>query len=457
MTDNILTVSQLNRAVKFLLADHFLGLQVTGEISNLSTPASGHIYFTLKDAQAQVRCAMFKGQRQRLTFRPENGQEVVITAQVSLYEPRGDYQLIVDRMEEAGDGALRQAFERLKQKLFHEGLFAAERKKPLPLLPECIGVITSPSGAAVHDILTVLKRRFPAIPVLIYPVAVQGSTAKFEIVEALATANQQQKVDVIILGRGGGSLEDLWAFNEEIVARAIAASAIPVISAVGHEVDVSIADFVADYRAATPSAAAEHCVPHHQAWLEAFQGYERQLSQLMQARFKQQQQRLTWQVKALQQQHPGQKLQRNAQRLDELEQRIVNAIRHKTRYLGQQLTIHRQRLEHQKPSARIAQHNQQLSYLQQRLQRIMQLKIDRLKQKQGSICQTLHAVSPLATLDRGYAIVQRQDNGQIIKSVAQLAQGDDLLIKLASGRVLSKVVGVEQTDWQINQPAEPSP
>jgi exodeoxyribonuclease VII large subunit len=270
MTDNIYTVSQLNREAKRLLAVHFLTVQVGGEISNLSQPSSGHIYFTLKDAQAQIRCAMFKGQQQRLRFKPANGNQVILTAQVSLYEPRGDYQLVVEHMEEAGDGALRQAFDRLKQKLLLEGLFEQERKQPLPLIPNRIGVITSPSGAAIHDILTVLKRRFPVIPVLIYPVAVQGEAAKFEITQALATANQRDEVDVIILGRGGGSLEDLWAFNEEIVARAIAASNIPVISAVGHEVDVSIADFVADYRAATPSAAAEAAVPHQDEWLNGF-------------------------------------------------------------------------------------------------------------------------------------------------------------------------------------------
>ena len=444
MTDNIYTVSQLNREARRLLAAHFLTVQVAGEISNLSQPSSGHLYFTLKDAQAQIRCAMFKGQQQRLRFKPANGNQVILTAQVSLYEPRGDYQLVVEHMEEAGDGALRQAFERLKLKLLQEGLFEQERKQSLPLIPNRIAVITSPSGAAIHDILTVLNRRFPAIPVLIYPVAVQGEAAKFEIAQALATANLRDEVDVIILGRGGGSLEDLWAFNEEIVARAIAASAIPVISAVGHEVDVSIADFVADYRAATPSAAAEAAVPHQDEWLSAFYSIERQLSQLMLNRIKQQQHQLSWLDKALQQQHPGQKLQRNAQRLDELEQRFTQAMQHKLHDLQQQLAIRNHQLKQWQPGAAIARHQQQLGYYRQRLQRAMQLKLAKLHSQQAALSQTLHAISPLATLDRGYAIVQRQDNGRIVKSIRQLAVDDVLETRIAEGRVVSRVVEIAE-------------
>jgi exodeoxyribonuclease VII large subunit len=439
MSDSVYSVSELNRETKRLLASHFMTVQVLGEISNLSTPSSGHLYFTLKDSQAQIRCAMFKGQQLRLRFKPTNGNQVIVTAQVSLYEPRGDYQLVVEHLEEAGDGALRLAFERLKTKLLQEGLFAAERKRELPLIPKQIGVITSPSGAAVHDILTVLKRRFPAIPVLIYPVAVQGEAAKTEIVRALETANRQKSVDVIILGRGGGSLEDLWAFNEEIVARAIAASEIPVISAVGHEVDVTIADFVADFRAATPSAAAEHAVPHQEEWLNGFYGYERQLSQLMQRQISQEKQLLAWLDKALQLQHPGQKLQRNAQRLDELEQRINQAMQRKLRDLQQQLAIGNHKLKQQNPATTIAAYQQQLVYFQQRLERAITVKLAKLHSRQAAISQTLHAVSPLATLERGYAIVQRQADGQIIKDAAQVSVGDMLLTRVAQGRVLSEV------------------
>lgn len=445
MQDTVYSVTQLNREAKRLLANHFMTIQVAGEISNLSTPSSGHLYFSLKDALAQVRCAMFKGQQQRLRFKPENGLQVVVTAQVSLYEPRGDYQLVVEHIEESGEGALAIAFERLKHKLLLEGLFEASRKKQLPLIPRQIGVITSPSGAAIHDILTVLKRRFPAIPVIIYPVAVQGETAKYEIVQALATANKQQQVDIIILGRGGGSLEDLWAFNEEMVARAIADSDIPVISAVGHEVDVTIADFVADFRAATPSAAAEHAVPRQDEWLNAFISVEQQLRQLIQRKLTQQIQQLNWLNKALQQQHPGQKLQRNAQRLDELEQRINQAIQHRLHDLKQQVAIGNHKLRQWQPSERIARHQQQLKFLQQRLERAMNVKLAKLQGRQTAISQTLHAISPLATLERGYSIVQRHEDLQIVKSVAQLKVGEVLLSRFAIGSVKSQVMEIVES------------
>ncbi|WP_446811203.1 exodeoxyribonuclease VII large subunit [Methylomonas sp. 2BW1-5-20] len=437
--EHIFSVSQLNREAKRLLASHFLTVQVQGEISNLNLPSSGHYYFTLKDAQAQIRCAMFKGQQQRLRFKPANGNLVVATAQVSLYEPRGDYQLVVEQLEEAGDGALRLAYERLKQKLLLEGMFEQSRKKPIPPLPNQIGVITSASGAAIHDILSVLKRRFPAIPVLIYPVAVQGDSAKFEISAALETANKQDLVDVIILARGGGSLEDLWAFNEEIVARAVAASWIPVISAVGHEVDFSIADFVADLRAPTPSAAAEHAVPDQSVWLNRFTSLERQLVRLVQSKLQQQQLRLNWLNKALQTQHPGEKLQRNAQRLDELEQRLNRAIQGGLHRYKQQLTLTEHRLNRQQPLAAIHGYRQQLDFFQRRLSHSVQLKLTTLKSRQQAAAQTLHAVSPLATLERGYAIVQRHDSSRLIRSVKYIAEEELLETRLADGRLVSEV------------------
>lgn len=435
---DIYSVSQLNRAAKRLLATHFLTVRVEGEISNLSRPSSGHLYFTLKDAQAQIRCAMFKGQQQRLGFTPDNGAQVVVSAQVSLYEPRGDYQLVVDAMEAAGDGALRLAFERLKSRLLNEGLFADSRKQAIPLIPQQIGVITSPSGAAIHDILSVLKRRFPSIPVVIYPVAVQGDAAKYEICAALAAANRRAEVDVLILARGGGSLEDLWAFNEEIVARAIAASEIPVISAVGHEVDFTIADFVADLRAPTPSAAAEHAVPQQSDWLQGFKTLEYQLQQRLLRTIKQQRQRLAWLDKALQLQHPGQKLQRNAQRLDELEQRIHQTLRQHLQTCRQQLSLNSHRLNQARPSQKITRHQQQLDFFQQRLQRSMVQKLASLQQQQSAISLTLHAVSPLATLQRGYAIVQ-QPAAQVIKSIRQIKAGDLLVTRVVDGRFVSQV------------------
>lgn len=441
--EQIYTVTELNRATKRLLADHFLTIRVTGEISNLSTPSSGHIYFTLKDANAQVRCAMFRMNLRRVRFRPDNGKLVVVTAQVGLYEPRGDYQLIVEAMEEAGSGALQQAFERLKQKLLTEGLFDASRKRGIPLLPRQIGIITSPTGAAIHDILTVLRRRFPAIPVVLYPVAVQGDSAKNEIVHALQTANARREVDVLIVGRGGGSLEDLWAFNEEIVARAIAASEIPVIAGVGHEVDVTIADFVADLRAPTPSAAAEHAVPEQTEWLNAFRAYEIQLQQLIRRKLSQHQQTLDWLQRSLQRQHPGQRLQRNAQRLDELETRLQRVMQQRLNQCRTSLEIHSNALFQHSPADRIDYQRQKLLYLEQSLRRSMLNKLEQLKRKQGAIAQTLHAVSPLATLVRGYAIVTDPQSGEIIKSTQQLQTGDKLETRLSSGRFTSQVTEID--------------
>ncbi len=435
----VYSVSQLNRAAKNLLASHFMTVRVEGEVSNFSAPSSGHWYFTLKDAQAQIRCAMFRGQQHRLGFKPGNGDLVVVNAQVSLYEPRGDYQLVVEAMEQAGDGALRQAFERLKIKLLNEGLFDESRKQAIPTLPGQIGIITSPTGAAVHDILTVLKRRFPAIPVVIYPVAVQGDNAKVEISAALAKANQQALVDVIILARGGGSLEDLWAFNEEIVARAIAASKIPVISGVGHEVDFSIADFVADLRAPTPSAAAEHAVPHQDEWLSGFKYLENQLLNTLRRKLTHQQQRLTWLNKSLQLQHPGEKLQRNAQRLDDLEQRLNQSMQHRLKQQNQRLEINRQKLKQFQPDDRILYYRQQLNHNQQRLQRAIQLKLTSLRQLQAGVSQTLQAVSPLATLERGYAIVQNHDNQQLVKSTQQIGVNDLLDTRVSDGVIVSQV------------------
>jgi exodeoxyribonuclease VII large subunit len=441
-TEDIYSVSQLNREAKRLLATHFLSVLVEGEVSNFSSPSSGHWYFTLKDAQAQVRCAMFRGQQSRLGFRPKDGDLVQVRAQVTLYEPRGDYQLVVERMEQAGDGALRVAFERLKNKLLQEGLFEQARKKPVPLIPRQIGVVTSASGAAVHDVLTVLRRRFPAVPVVIYPVAVQGESAKSEICSALALANRRAETDVLILARGGGSLEDLWAFNEEIVARAIADSDIPVISGVGHEVDFTIADFVADLRAATPSAAAEHAVPDGIEWLGGFQFMENQLREKLGRQLALLAQRLIWVDKLLHRQHPGEKLQRNAQRLDELEQRLAMSVRGALRRHTQLLMLNSQTLKQFQPSDSIRHHYQNLLFKRQSLIRSIRLKLDNLKQLQVALAHTLHAVSPLATLDRGYAIVKNRDSDKILRSVTEVNERDVLETRLSDGRIVSQVKNV---------------
>ncbi|MFU8790450.1 MAG: exodeoxyribonuclease VII large subunit [Methylobacter sp.] len=441
---NIITVTQLNRATSQLLAEHFLSVLVEGELSNIAQPSSGHIYFTLKDANAQVRCAMFRTQQRRLGFKPENGKQVVVKAQVSLYEPRGDYQLIVEQIEEAGNGALRRAFDALKLKLSEQGLFDAAHKRSLPVLPSAIGVITSPSGAAIRDILTVLRRRFAAIPVIIYPVAVQGDNAKHEIAKAIVLANQHKHCDIIILGRGGGSLEDLWAFNEELVARAIYASDIPIISAVGHETDVTIADFVADLRAATPSAAAEHASPDQQHWLSRFEHLEARLQQQMQRKLNQKQQTLDWLVQRLQQQHPGQKLLRNAQRLDELENRLKLAMRGRLQHKAGVIEAKTATLWQFNPALMISSHQQRQDYLRQRLVAATAHKLEQSSQRLLNASQTLQAVSPLATLNRGYALVIQPDSGTLIRSSEQLKPGDTVQTRLGHGSFISEIKEIER-------------
>jgi exodeoxyribonuclease VII large subunit len=441
---NVITVSQLNRETSRLLAEHFLTVLVEGELSNTTQASSGHIYFTLKDANAQVRCAMFRSQQRRLTFKPENGKHVVARAQVSLYEPRGDYQLIVEHIEEAGDGALRRAYEVLKLKLSEQGLFDAAHKQSLPTLPAAIGVITSPTGAAIKDVLTVLRRRFAAIPVIVYPVAVQGENAKYEIAKAIATANRDKQCDVIILGRGGGSLEDLWAFNEELVAKAIYDSKIPIISAVGHETDFTIADFVADLRAPTPSAAAEHASPDQQQWLSRFIDFESRLHRLMQRKLNQKQQTMDWLSQRLQQQHPGQKLARNGKRMTELEFRLNQAMRTKIRHLHGMVEAKTAQLWQHNPAITINSHKQRQEYLNKRLLTATARKLEQLNQRLLSCSQTLHAVSPLATLNRGYAMTVIPSTGEIVRSTEQIKIGDIVQTRLAHGLFTSQVKEINQ-------------
>ncbi|MGZ8144609.1 MAG: exodeoxyribonuclease VII large subunit [Methylosarcina sp.] len=440
----IYSVSQLNRETSLLLGEHFLTIRVEGEISNLSTPSSGHLYFSLKDAYAQIRCAMFRNQQRRLSFKPENGKQVIVTAEVSLYEPRGDYQLIVEAIEEAGHGFLQRAFEALKMKLSEEGLFDPARKQSLPSLPKTIGIVTTPTGAAIRDILSVLKRRFAAIPVVIYPAAVQGENAKHELAEAIALANRHQYCDVLILARGGGSLEDLWAFNEEVVARAIFDSRIPIISGVGHETDVTIADFVADFRAATPTAAAEHATPDQQQWLSRYQSLEDRLELQLKRKLREKQQSLDWLSKRLLQQHPGQKLFRNARRMEELELRLRQAMQRKLLHQQSLLETRIATLWQFNPKNTIKNYQQRQRHLSERLEAAMRCQLDRIRQQLGQSSQTLHAVSPLATLNRGYALAVHQPEGALVRSVEQLAIGDRIETRVAYGQFTSQVTAIEK-------------
>lgn len=432
-----LTVSELNSQVRRLLEMNYHNVRVVGELSSLSRPSSGHWYFTLKDSQAQIRCAMFRMQNQRITFQPQEGMKLLLRGRLSLYEGRGDYQLIVEHMSQAGAGDLQQQFERLKQKLAAEGLFEPMRKRSLPHQPQHIGIITSPTGAAVQDILTVLKRRFPSIPVTIIPTTVQGEQAKFQIVQALQQAQQSQLFDVLIVGRGGGSMEDLWPFNEEIVARAIANCTIPVVSSVGHEVDFTIADFVADYRAPTPSAAAEILSPDQYAIKQQLQQLSHRLLQLWTYRLQQQQQRLDYIQQRLR--HPKEQLQWQQQRLNALSFRLQQSIQLQIEQQRQQLTYLKKQPLHTLLTQQINRKRQRLVQHSQRLvQQIQQKKqVTRFQLQYQAV--KLNAMSPLNTLARGYAIVTTKI-GDIIYNSEQVSVNDIVNIQLHQGSLRTSVV-----------------
>ena len=436
---NIYSVSHLNHAARDLLESEFPLIWVEGEISNLARPASGHIYFSLKDESAQLRCAMFKMRNQQVNFRPENGQQILVRGRLSLYPARGDYQLIAEHMEEVGDGALRRQFERLKHRLHDEGLFDAAGKQPLPELPSRLGVITSPTGAAIRDIISVLKRRFPGIPVLIYPVPVQGIEAPPAIVAALQNAGKRNECDLLILARGGGSLEDLWAFNDEAVARAIHTCPIPVVSAIGHEVDFTIADFVADLRAPTPSAAAELVSPDREEWHNTFTGWQQRLLRSWQGRIARQQQHLDWLYRQLK--HPGQRLRERAQRLDELEQRLKLAQQARLHQLQAQLNTLRAHLHGHSPTQRLREMCLRLDKLRHSNHSAISATLAQQRTRLGSLSRALNAVSPLATLGRGYAIVQKPD-GEIVRKADEIRVGDRVHARLGSGRLDCRVEAV---------------
>lgn len=415
-----LTVSQLNHQVKTLLEQGIARLWVEGEISNLARPASGHLYFTLKDASAQVRAAFFRQRQRGPTIGLKNGDKVLVFGRVSLYEPRGDYQLIAEAVEPAGEGALRRQFEVLKKKLAAEGLFDEEHKQELPSLPRRIGVITSPSGAAVRDILTVLKRRFPSVPVVIYPSAVQGEAAPGELIAALGTAVRRNECDVLIIGRGGGSLEDLWAFNDERLARALFDASIPIISAVGHEVDFTIADFVADVRAPTPSGAAEIVVPDRSDWLRALASWASRIGRLGVRALETRGQTLDWLSRRLLQSSPQATLRRQEAELRALSHRLGAAIR--------------QGVLEQRP---------RLGSLWQRLATSGQRNIATANHRLQLAMRGLHSVSPLATLDRGYAIVEAVPSGKVLLRAADAAVGDEIRARLAAGELLATVKSIK--------------
>jgi exodeoxyribonuclease VII large subunit len=439
----ILTVSQLNQSARLLLENHFGHLWVEGELSNVARPSSGHIYFTLKDEQAQIRCALFRTRNQRLNFTPDNGQHVQLQGQVSLYEVRGDYQLIVEHMELAGDGALQRAFELLKRRLAEQGLFAAEHKQPLPSLPKQIGVITSATGAAIKDILTTLQRRFPAIPVVVYPCEVQGKQAAPQIASAIAYANRHAVCDVLILARGGGSLEDLWGFNEESVARAIFESHLPIVSGVGHEVDITIADFVADIRAATPTAAAETVVPDWRDWHAQLTQYYQQLARTMSRLLSQRQQLVQQYQRRLR--HPRDHVLQLSQRLDHLEQQLLTRFQAMVYRADKRLQQLKHRLYQRQPRHVLQQYRQQLTWLDQQLRQRIKRHIDSRQQDLQILAQQLHTLSPLATLTRGYAIAFNQDK-QAIRQGADVKVGESITVRLPQAEIEATVELIKQLD-----------
>lgn len=436
----ILSVTLLNEQVRDLLEHSFPNLWVEGEISNLSQPSSGHLYFTLKDNGGQIRAAMFRGHNRFLNFQPKNGQHVVVKARLSLYAPRGDYQLIVEQMEEAGLGALRRAFDQLRMRLQHEGLFDAERKRALPSAVRHLAVITSPTGAAVRDILSVLERRFPGLPVTIIPVPVQGKEAAPAIAHAIAIANHEPDFDAILVARGGGSLEDLWAFNEEVVARAIAGSRLPVVSGIGHETDFTIADFVADVRAPTPSAAAELLSPDREEVLNALAGLEMLFRRAWHSRLGRYQQQLTHLRTRLR--HPGQRLRDLSQRLDELELRLRRAQQHVLRQRHQELSHLQSRLKARHPGQQLPALSAQLESLQHRLKQALQHALHGRRQRLGHLAERTQLASPLAILARGYAIVEGPEG--VIRNSLQVGIGERITTRLAQGRLISTVTEIQE-------------
>lgn len=435
---HILTPSTLNRLVRGLLEDALPLVWIEGELSNVARPSSGHLYFTLKDSAAQVRCAMFKPKSSWLRFKPADGMQVLVRARVGLYEPRGEFQLVAEHMEPAGEGALQREFERLKAQLEAEGLFAAERKRPLPRFARRIGVITSPTGAAIRDVLSVFARRWPLVDVDVLPVPVQGREAPPAIVAMLRKAAASGRYDVLLLTRGGGSLEDLWAFNDEQVARAIHASSVPVVSAVGHEIDFSIADFVADLRAPTPSAAAELLVPDAVALRRHLDQWRQRVVTLQGRRLQANIQRIDHLLARLQSQRPQARLARDRERLLQLHRRLIGARLAQSGQHSLRLERLQARLLAQHPRQRLTLWRHRLEQQAAQLRRAIEHKLEREQLKLQHTAHAMHTVSPLATLDRGYSILF-DANGKVVRSVQNVAIDTPLRARLADGELPLRV------------------
>lgn len=439
---SIISVTRLNRLARQVLESEIGQVWVSGELSNFVAATSGHWYFTLKDSKAQIKTAMFKGANRGVKFSPKAGDKVVIRGSLSLYEARGDYQLIGEHMEPEGLGQLKQAYDALKTKLSAEGLFAMAVKQPLPTNVKRLGVVTSSTGAAIHDILNVLKRRNPSIEVIIYPSLVQGATAAQSIAEQINIANKRDEVDLLIVGRGGGSLEDLWAFNEEIVAYAISESKLPIVSAVGHEVDVTIADYVADMRAPTPSAAAELVSTDKSQLQRHIQQQQHRLSQVFQQHLKRIEYKLQLIESRLSNVHPTVQIRQANQHADNLTMRLSQAINTKLNDVKGRSSNLTLRLQHASPNNAIKEKKQQLQKVSDKLHSLQQRQLSDKRYQLQRIADILHSVSPLSTLSRGYSIAFKND--KVVRSVAQLEKGDVIETRISDGSVIAKILNITQ-------------
>ena len=440
---DVYTVSRLNREARGLLEAGLPSLWITGELSNLSRPASGHWYFTLKDEDAQVRCAMFRQRNLAVRVAPKDGMQVLLRARVGLYEARGEFQLVADHLEEAGEGELRRRFEALKQKLAAEGLFDAARKRALPRFPRRVGIVTSATGAALRDVLNVLRRRCCGVALLVYPVPVQGAGAAREIAAMLALADRRHDVDVLLLVRGGGSLEDLWAFNDEALARAIVRVELPLVTGIGHEVDFTIADFVADVRAPTPSAAAELAVPDASVWLQAIGVSRRRLGVAVTRVFRQRDDALAAARRRLERLHPAQSLREHMQRLDELQSRAAAAMRREGRARQEQLWRLRAELARRSPALRVETLGHRIAHACARLTPALRHRVALADAALRSAARGLETVSPLATLARGYAIVTDAASGTVLRDAGHAPPGTEVEARLARGRLRARVLSTK--------------
>jgi len=434
----IWSVSDLTGRIRDLLAGEFTDVFVEGEVSNAHAAQSGHLYFTLKDNHAQIRCVCFRTQLARLKFRPEDGLHVTVRGSISVYEARGEYQFYVEHVEPVGLGALQLAFEQLKKRLDAEGLFDPERKKPLPVLPQCVGLITSPSGAAVRDIVHILERRFPNLHIVLYPVRVQGEGAAGEIVQAIRYFDRKQIADVLILARGGGSPEDLWAFNEETIARAIVACSIPIISGVGHETDFTIADFAADIRASTPSAAAEMVVRTRQEFDSHLCDLRDKVAQLLRYRLLQSSHKLREFDLHRAARHLEDGMRRRRQHTDELASQLADALRRRVEALQQRLQSALSRISAVDFRARVraaaVRLDQRTAELELRIGRTFTAR----RQSLEKLIVQLEERSPLRLLERGYAICY-DAAGNVVQAADQVALGDRIRVQLARGRLGAEV------------------